>query len=105
MAHAEEPWLVVGLGNPGPLYAGNRHNVGAMVIRELGSRHDLGSAVASHLGARHGGSFKAHRSQALVDEVRLQPSVGPSPGPKVVLAIPTMYMNESGGSVSALLRF
>jgi peptidyl-tRNA hydrolase, PTH1 family len=81
------PWLVVGLGNPGPGYAGNRHNVGAMVL-------DL-------LATRTGGALKAHRSRALVLEGRL----GPLPGERVVLARPTAYMNESGGQVAAALQF
>jgi PTH1 family peptidyl-tRNA hydrolase len=88
-----EPWLVVGLGNPGPAYAGNRHNVGAMVVRELARRHD-GAAP----------TFKAHRSRAVVDEVRLG-SVGGRPGPRTVLAVPTTYMNESGGPVVGLLKY
>ncbi len=83
-------WLVVGLGNPGPKYAGNRHNVGAMAL----------DAVAAELGAR----FSAHRSRAEVSEVRLPP-VGGRPGPRAVLAKPSSYMNESGGPVKGLLDF
>lgn len=86
------PWLVVGLGNPGPAYAGNRHNVGAMVVRELATRHG-------------GGAFRAHRSRAAVCEVRAGTSGTGAPGPKLVLAVPSTYMNESGGSVSGLLRY
>jgi peptidyl-tRNA hydrolase, PTH1 family len=78
------PWLVVGLGNPGPGYAGNRHNVGAMVL-------DL-------LATRVGGSLRAHRSGAAVLEGRLA-------GERVVLVRPTAYMNESGGQVNAAARF
>ncbi len=89
MTDSTEPWLVVGLGNPGPAYAGNRHNVGAMVARELAGRHDPSP------------TFKSHRSRALVDEVRLG-SVGGRPGPRAVLAVPTTYMNESGGPVAGL---
>ena len=84
------PWLVVGLGNPGPQYAGNRHNVGAMVVAQLAA--DLGSRLS------------AHRSRALVAEARLAPSGG-RPGERVVLAVPTSYMNESGGQVASAVRF
>jgi PTH1 family peptidyl-tRNA hydrolase len=84
------PWLVVGLGNPGPEYAGNRHNVGAMVVAQL----------ASDLGVK----LSAHRSRAQVGEVRLAPSGG-QPGERVVLAVPTSYMNESGGQVTSAVRF
>ncbi len=84
-------WLVVGLGNPGPGYAGNRHNVGAMVLDVLAGRLDGG----------RGASLKAHRSRAWVAEGRL----GALPGHRVVLARPTSYMNESGGQVAAALQF
>jgi PTH1 family peptidyl-tRNA hydrolase len=86
----EQPWLVVGLGNPGPPYAGNRHNVGAMVV-------DL---WAADLGER----FSGHKTQADVAQVRMSP-VGGLPGPRVVLAKPRTYMNESGGPVAGLMRF
>lgn len=81
---AGEVWLVVGLGNPGPEYAGNRHNVGFMVV-------DL-------LAERMSGRFKAHKSRAEIVEGRLA-------GHRVVLAKPRSYMNESGGPVSALMDF
>lgn len=84
------PWLVVGLGNPGPRYAGNRHNVGAMVV----------DAIATDLRER----FSAHRGGAQVAQARLAP-VGGRPGPAVVLARPTSFMNESGGQVCGLVRF
>ncbi|MDP9396337.1 MAG: aminoacyl-tRNA hydrolase [Actinomycetota bacterium] len=82
-----EPWLVLGLGNPGPSFAGNRHNVGWMVL-------DL-------LADRLGGRFKAHKGRAEVLEGR----VGGPGGPRVVLAKPRSYMNESGGSAAGLLSF
>lgn len=84
-------WLVVGLGNPGPQYAGNRHNVGHMVL-------DL-------LAARHGATFSAHRSRAAVAEARLGVRPGGAPGPRVVLAKPSTYMNTSGGPVAGLAQY
>ena len=83
-------WLVVGLGNPGPAYAGHRHNVGYL--------------VADVLAERMGSPFRAHKSgRAEVVEGRLG-----APGadvPRVVLARPRSYMNESGGVVSTLAKF
>lgn len=81
---ADDLWLVVGLGNPGPSYAGNRHNVGFHVV-------DL---LAERVGAR----FKAHKGRADTVEGRLA-------GQRVVLAKPKCYMNESGGPVASLRDF
>lgn len=93
----DSPWLVVGLGNPGSQYAGNRHNLGAMVVEELARR------TGSTLG-RPGG-LAGRRPQATVAEARLGTLPGGAPGPRVVLARPTTYMNESGGPVAALARY
>jgi PTH1 family peptidyl-tRNA hydrolase len=79
-------WLVVGLGNPGPGYAGNRHNVGQMVLAELADR----------LRA----PFKSHKANAAVAEGRTG-----SDAPRLILAKPNTFMNVSGGPVAALLRF
>jgi PTH1 family peptidyl-tRNA hydrolase len=77
-----------------------------MVVRELGSRHNVGSAAVRRLARRaHSGAFKTHRASALVNEVRLGMSSDGSPGIRVVLAVPTVFMNESGGPVSALLKY
>jgi PTH1 family peptidyl-tRNA hydrolase len=80
----DQRWLVVGLGNPGPEYAGNRHNAGFMVVDEL--------------AARMGGRFKVHKSRAEIVE-------GRSAGARAVLAKPLSYMNLSGGPVKALADF
>ena len=85
------PYLVVGLGNPGPDYAGNRHNVGQMVLDELAGR------------ARQ--AWRSHKARAAVAEVRLGVLPGGAPGPKVVLAKPSSYMNLSGGPVAGLAQF
>ncbi len=83
---ASNTWIVAGLGNPGPGYAHNRHNVGQMVLNEM--------------GARLGGSFKSHKANAQVLEGRL--GIG---GPRLILAKPMTYMNLSGGPVAGLARF
>jgi PTH1 family peptidyl-tRNA hydrolase len=75
--------LVVGLGNPGREYARTRHNVGQMVVDELARRHD--------------GSWRSKFSGQLA-EIRLD-------GHKVALLKPETYMNESGRSVGAAVRF
>ena len=81
---ADERHLVVGLGNPGPRYAGTRHNAGFFVL-------DL-------LAERLGGKFKAHKGRADVVEGRIG-------GHPVVLVKPKSYMNESGGPVVSISRF
>ncbi|MBB6173511.1 PTH1 family peptidyl-tRNA hydrolase [Nocardiopsis mwathae] len=79
-----ERWLVAGLGNPGPKYAGNRHNIGFMVV----------DALAERRGER----WKAHKAHAEVAETRIG-------GVPVVLAKPRSYMNLSGGPVAGLSSF
>jgi PTH1 family peptidyl-tRNA hydrolase len=81
---AEERWLIVGLGNPGPEYARNRHNLGFLVADELAER----------VGAR----FKRDRSRAQLATGRLT-------GTPVVLAKPMTFMNASGRPVAALRAF
>ncbi len=86
------PWLVVGLGNPGAEHAGDRHNVGAMVLDELAGR----------LRAR----FTAHRTNAAVAQVRLGgPPAGGAGGAPAVLAKPSSWMNLSGGPTSSLAKY
>lgn len=82
----DDHWLVVGLGNPGPGYAGNRHNVGQMALAQLADRASV--------------TFKNHKANAAVAEGRSFAA-----GPKLVLAKPNTYMNVSGGPVAGLLRF
>lgn len=85
------PWLVVGLGNPGPTYAGHRHNVGFGVVEELASR----------TGARFS---SARPIKAEVAESRLGPP-GTVDAPRLLLSKSRTYMNETGGPVSGLLRY
>ena len=87
-----EAWLVVGLGNPGTRYARNRHNVGYMVLDVLAER--TGSRFSQHKKAR-----------ARVAEGRLGMMPGGAPGPRVILAEPSVLMNLSGGPVSGLVSY
>ena len=76
--------VVVGLGNPGPRYAGTRHNVGFDTVEEL--------------ARRHGGRLKPVKGiPAEVSDVRIGQA-------RVVLVEPTTFMNESGQAVGPLLR-
>ncbi|HEX9771213.1 MAG TPA: aminoacyl-tRNA hydrolase [Kiloniellales bacterium] len=76
--------LLVGLGNPGPRYAGNRHNIGYMAVDEIVRRHGFGPWR---------GRFQGHVCEGRMGGVRL-------------LALkPETYMNESGRSVGEALRF
>ncbi|MGK2349148.1 aminoacyl-tRNA hydrolase [Actinomyces sp. W5033] len=86
-----DPWLIVGLGNPGARYARNRHNVGHMVIDVL--------------AGRTGSRLSRHKTRAEVAEARLGTMPGGAPGPRVILATPATYMNTSGGPVKALAQF
>jgi PTH1 family peptidyl-tRNA hydrolase len=80
-----DAWLVVGLGNPGPTYAGTRHNIGAVAVDELARRTSA--------------KFKRHkRALAEVAEVRINDI-------QAILVKPLSYMNESGGPVKALATF
>ena len=76
--------LLVGLGNPGGQYAGNRHNIGFMAV----------DAVAR---AHRATPFRA-RFQGLVADCTVD-------GEKVVLLKPSTFMNDSGQSVGAAARF
>jgi peptidyl-tRNA hydrolase, PTH1 family len=76
--------LLVGLGNPGPGYAGHRHNIGAMAADAIHRRHGFGPWKAR---------FHGYAAEGMVDGVR-------------VLALkPATYMNRSGEAVQAALQF
>lgn len=86
-----DPWLIVGLGNPGPKYALHRHNIG--------------TRVAAELAAAAGVKLSVHKSRALVAQIRLGVLPGGRPGPSVVVAAPQTFMNLSGGPVAAVSSF
>jgi PTH1 family peptidyl-tRNA hydrolase len=74
-------YLVVGLGNPGPRYSGNRHNAGFQALDVVARKHNLG--------------FSRGRSRAILAEGHID-------GTPVVLAKPLTYMNRSGQAVARL---
>lgn len=76
--------LLVGLGNPGPKYAKNRHNIGFMAVDRIAARHGFGPWRA--------------RFQADVAE-------GAIAGVKALLMKPRTYMNDSGRAVAEAARF
>ena len=75
--------LVAGLGNPGREYAQHRHNVGWMVVEEVGRRH----------GASWRGKFSGRLAELRLD------------GRRIALLKPETFMNESGRAVAPALRF
>lgn len=77
-------YLIVGLGNPGPRYAANRHNVGFRCLDRLASAHDL--------------AFDKRQKRARV-------GLGTIYGRRIILAQPQTFMNESGRAVAPLARF
>ena len=79
-------WLVVGLGNPGPRYQGNRHNVGFMVV---------------DLVSKHGANFAWTRS----DRFSCDLAEGLLAGAPTLLVKPRTFMNLSGTSLAPLSRF
>jgi PTH1 family peptidyl-tRNA hydrolase len=76
--------LIVGLGNPGSKYAGNRHNIGFMALDRIAADHGFAPWKAKHQGS--------------VTEGRLGTE-------RVVLLKPETFMNNSGQSVQAAMRF
>jgi PTH1 family peptidyl-tRNA hydrolase len=83
---------VVGLGNPGPAYAANRHNLGFMTADALARRCDAGFSPRAH-------------NRALAAAARVGWEAGGRPGPRAVLAKPQTFMNLSGGPTAELMSY
>ena len=77
-------WLLVGLGNPGDKYAGNRHNIGFMVVDRVAEEHGFSTFKEK---------FQGRYAEGRID------------GHKVMLLKPQTYMNESGQSVGKAAKF
>jgi PTH1 family peptidyl-tRNA hydrolase len=76
--------LFVGLGNPGPKHAGNRHNIGFMAVQAIARRHDLSPWRRRFQGVAVEGNIANER---------------------VLLLLPGTYMNESGRAVAEAVNF
>jgi len=76
--------LIVGLGNPGFIYAGSRHNIGFSVVRGLGKIHRIAFAKERGIPAQTG--------RGVIE------------GEKVLCALPLTFMNVSGVAVKALVQ-
>ena len=76
--------LFVGLGNPGPRYIGNRHNIGFMAVQAIARRHDI--------------SPWRRRFQGVTVE-------GTIAGERILLLLPGTYMNESGRAVAEAANY
>lgn len=76
--------LIVGLGNPGAKYARNRHNIGFMAVEQMAADHGFGPWKSKHQGSISEGRFGSARA---------------------VLLRPETFMNKSGDSVAAAMRF
>jgi peptidyl-tRNA hydrolase, PTH1 family len=76
--------LLVGLGNPGARYVGNRHNIGFVAVQEIAKRHGIGPW--------------RRRFQGVACE-------GPLGGERTLLLLPGTYMNESGRAVAEAVHF
>jgi PTH1 family peptidyl-tRNA hydrolase len=76
--------LLVGLGNPGARYAGNRHNIGFLAIQEIAKRHGIGPWRRQFAGVA---------------------CEGPLGGVRTLLLLPGTYMNESGRAVAEAAHF
>lgn len=81
-------FLIVGLGNPGQKYAGNRHNVGFMAVDRIAGAHSFGP--------------ERRRFQASVREGVIETSRGPV---RAMLLKPETFMNESGRAVGEAVNF
>lgn len=88
-----KPWLVAGLGNPGPTYEANRHTIGYHVVAELARRFGV------RFGAPRG-------LRADVAEARLgTPGASGPEAARVIVMKSRTYMNETGGSVAGVLNY
>ena len=81
-------WLVVGLGNPGPKYAQNRHNIGFMVVDELARKHGLPAWSQKHGGEVSAGLVTTPRGRERAQVIK-----------------PMEFMNLSGFAVQRAAQF